>query len=308
MGHLDLLLPAFAPLPPSVLLHILLNRRRASLSISHHSPSTITPPLATPLERETGFTLQEWDLLERDIRAIRQEVFALMDPVVRQDELTNAWLEQALFAATPRRHGAPRRRSDRVARSTLREWQNRGFITIARRNHPDPHQSAALLIARKADTERVSKWLPGAAVPDADRQTAPIDLAPRRPPSPPLVCWQQEPPPVKGGPPPEPTPCPLPPPAGLEKANLLASAWPGVVWNVGESWRRVNSLGAVRWAGVTGAGWDITQEDLGRWMKESEAFVVPHIEMAPDMLQKLADLVLIRVGWDLLSVRRPSRW
>jgi hypothetical protein len=297
MGQLDLLLPAFAPVPRSMLLHLLLNRRRSSLRRSHRSASSITPPLVNPLERETGYTQEEWYLLERDIRAMREEVFALMDPVVAQDRLTTAWLGRELLSATPERKGADQKlRPEVIGNSTLRNWQKRGFLTNERWNHPAPHLSAALLIMRRADTERASHWLP-------------VDIDPGRPPgtppqAPPLLCWQQEPPPAKGAPPPDPTPCPIPLPAGLGRATLLASAWAGVTWNPGERWQRVNGLGAVRWAGATGTGWDVALEDLIKWMREAEAFVEPGRRMPPDRLQQLADLVLDHVGHNLLSLRR----
>jgi hypothetical protein len=57
-----------------------------------------------------------------------------------------------------------------------------------------------------------------------------------------------------------------------------------------------------RWYGANEGGWDVTVEDLVGWMGESERLTVPHMETeAPDVFQELADIVLNRLGFTLLS-------
>src|ERR1700730_16036353 len=84
MGNaLDLLLPAFAPVPYEILEQVLTNRRRDTiLRKSKRSPTTVKIDFTNQLEEETGFTQAEWDTLLADIRPLRQAVFEDMDLVI----------------------------------------------------------------------------------------------------------------------------------------------------------------------------------------------------------------------------------
>lgn len=315
---LDDLLPAFAPLPYPMLQQILTNRRRDTLlRVNKRNPKTIEIEPTNPLEEESGFKQEEWDALLDDIRPIRQAVFTEMDPVVRQGRLTTAWLSQALLAATPKRNSEQkeqamrpkrqRRERDRVPRTTLSSWQERGLVEFEGRNYPDPDVSAALLIARRAETRRLRNWLPPkislsiGKVLDAQSQEALDDVLDSLSMQTWLTCWRQDPPEEPGAQPSDPVACPVPLPAGLNKATLLVSPWQGFQWK--PSWRRrINSLGIGRWYGAGEDGWDVSLDDLSMWIRETERFALPDMETrAPDVFQNLADVVLNRVGYTLLS-------
>ncbi len=309
MGRdLEMMLAACAPLPYSILAHALLSRRRDRFRQSHRSPSTITPPLVSALEQETGFTQEEWNQLLQDIRTIRPAVFAEMDPLVRTNQLTTTWLREALSQATPGRTAESPKRTG-IAPGTLAEWEERGFLSTVEYNRPQPQQAATLVIARRIDTRRLRNWLPAKAIDDKTK--AALSSIGQQPLSKgwAIVGWRQDPPSEKGAPRPAPQPVvlasgpdPLSTPAPSENATLLASAWSGVQWSQGQRWKIVNTLGVVSWAGGDQEQWDVRVDDLVRWIGATEAFVVPHMrERAPDVFQELADIVLNRVGHDLLS-------
>jgi hypothetical protein len=307
MGRaLESVLSMCVPLPYSMLAHALLSRRRDRLKRSRRSPTSISPPLVTELEQKSGFTEEEWDQLIRDIRRIRPEVFLCMDPLVRTDRLTTRWLQETILEATPIHAKGEQERSDQrrgIPRTTLSEWEQRGFLSYTRHNRPNPHQSAALVIGRRLDTMRKNHWLPTEAI---DEQTLRLlsPLGPERHAGKwVMVGWQQRPPNKLGAPPLEPLPVLLPPSQGVEKTALIASAWQGVAWDH-QSWRLINTLGAVNWAGriQSEEPWEMTIADLTRWVSETNAFVTPHMEeRARDVFRELNDIVLHRMGYDLLS-------
>ncbi len=262
---LESMLPLFAPLPGPLVLHLLLGKRR-----SHRKAPP--PPLLTPFEQATGSAQAEWNLLLQQVRVARQDVFLRMDPLVSTDALTTSWFLQALLDAFPQRASVLQ---EEIAQSTLGEWRKRGLISNAARNRPDPHQAAALLIARLVDT-RLRNWLPSTLTPEEAR----------------AWCWRQDAPHLV------PVPYQLPIPDDLPKATLLVSAWPGLAWS--GTWMRINSMGAARWAGgIVSDGqlrWDLSLEDLHRWDQQVTAFNIPLVEGAADLLQRLADIALIRLA------------
>lgn len=316
MGRaLDLLLPAFAPVPFEILVQVLTNRRRDTLlNKSKRAPTTIKIVPTNQLEEETGFTQTEWDSLLHDIRPLRQAVFEDMDPLVRGGKLTTAWLSAKLLEATPARNDQEKPRSA-VSRSTLSGWEERGLVEFGARNSPDPDVAAALCIARLLEKKRLRNWLPSTMARTVDRaldahalvaggeaqeilsevvQSVTTDTW--------LLCWRQDPPPGPGAPPPEPQTSPIPLPPGLANATLLVSPWQGLLWR--PAWRRrINSLGVGRWYGVVEGGWDVTTEDMRLWMmRETERLTVPNMASeAPDVFQELADIILNRLGYSLLS-------
>lgn len=322
---LDLLLPAFAPVPYEILVQVLINRRRDTiLRKSKRHPKTVTIQPTNVLEAETGFMQEEWDTLLHDIIPLRQSVFEAMDPLVRQGRLTTAWLRERLLAATPTRVAAGEqavpagdeheKRRGGVSRSTLAGWEGRGLVEFGGRNSPDPDVAAALLIARLLERKRLRNWLPStmarrvdraldAQAPSEDGQAQEMmsEAVQSVTAGTWLLCWRQDPPPGAGAPPPEPLACLVPLPAALSKATVLVSPWQGLIWR--PNWRRrINSLGVGRWFGVGEAGWDVTVADLHRWIGETERLTVPHLETeAPDVLQELADIVLNRIGYTLLT-------
>jgi len=78
-------------------------------------------------------------------------------------------------------------------------------------------------------------------------------------------------------------------------------SWPGQAWD--PQWRRINSVGAARWFGIREGRWDITLEELRQWDPQAAALDVPFLEEAPDMLQMLATIALIRLAFTRLSAQ-----
>lgn len=323
LDTLDALLPAFAPLPEEFLRHILTNRRRDTiLKKSKRAPDTVKIKPTTPLEEQTRFTQAEWETLLHDIKPIRQAVFEEMDAAIRGERLNTAWISEQLLKATPQRaalHSSPRegqgpqerkrlpREHTGIPRTTLATWQGRGLAEFGVRYSPDPDVFAAIWITRLIDTTRLRNWLPGRIALYVDRaldtQSAEVmdsaltTLARQAW----LVCWRWDPPTEAGGLPPNPIACPVPLPAGLQKATVLASPWQGLMWR--PYWRRrINSLGVARWYGANEDGWDVSLDDLARWFKHIGELAVPNMEQsAPDVLQALDDIALNRLGHTLLS-------
>jgi hypothetical protein len=265
----ELALPSFAPLPGPMVLHLLLGKRR-------NLPRAAHPALGSAFERETGYTQAEWDHVLRLVQTARHNVFTRMDPLIRRDGLTTTWLLQALSEASPRMAEQP---PEIITQSTLKEWKNRGFISNTRRNHPDAHQAAALLIARLVD-DRKRNWLPRRLRADEAHSW----------------CWRQD------GPGLAPVPYPIPLLADLPKATLLISAWSGRGWD--SDWTPINSLGAARWAGVIVGGqqanWDLSPDDLRAWDPQVAALLA-QAPTSPALLQRLADIALIRLAWTQLA-------
>jgi hypothetical protein len=256
-----------------VVTHLLLGKRRRR----RKAP---IPPLVSAFEQETGFAQTEWDRLLQEVRVARQYVYLRMDPLVRRGAVTTKWLLQALAQATPQKSEGEQR--EIINYSTLKEWKDRRLISYSERNLPNLHHAATLLIARIVDW-RVRNWLP-------TEMTVVEGQA---------WCWRQDMPGRTV------VPCSLPLPEDLPKSALLVSAWPGMGWD--PPWQRMNSLGAARWAKVSRHNqrelWDITLEDLRLWDPQVVALEMLRIQEAPDMLQTLADIALIRLAFTRLSAQ-----
>lgn len=303
---LDRVAPSFAPVPQEILLHILANRRRDTLlSKSKRSPRSVSFVPGNSLEKETGFSQEEWDELLKDVRTVRQAVFEEMDGAIRREGLTTAWLSAKLAEAAPRQNVSDQDRQKKIPRSTLGGWQKRGLVEFSGRNTPNPDLSAAILIARHLDKRRFRHWLPshmalavneliGAELQGRTDQISSF-FQPTR-----FVCWKQDPPPFQGAFLPPPVPCSFPPPPEFSKATILASPWQGLLWR--PYWRRVSNIGVGRWYGVNEQGWDLSLDDLVRWMGSVSRFAIPHMEKsAPDVFQEFADVVLVRLSYDILT-------
>jgi hypothetical protein len=301
---IEQLLAAFSPLSLPILLHLLLNRRRDLLVARHRSLGSITPVLNTTFERATGFAVKEWLNLAQDLRPIRQAVFLQVDEALRTGDLHSSWLSEALWASSPPR---PARGSgERIAAQTLWEWRDQGLLNYIAHNSPDPHTASALLIARRLERKRQRHWLPGKHALDITTLPPPIlslletpearigALQPWR------LCWLQDAPASREASRPAPRISLLPLPTSLRRGTMAASVWPGVVWrDTLVAWLRVNSLGTAMWAGETGRA--VTLEELEQWIPETRAFVVPDLEIAPEIFRALATLTLYRAGHDLLT-------
>ncbi len=320
---LALLMPSFAPLPPEMVMHLLINRRRDTIvKTSKRSPTSVTIVPTTPLEEESQFTQAEWGSLLRDIKPIQQAVFEEMDVAIREGKLTTTWISEQLLEATPRREVTqPRHRKGNqqearkrqprphtgIPRSTLKGWEERGLVEFNGRNSPDPDVFAALWIARLADANRLRNWLPGKIARIVDRAldtqsaeevgTALDGLDSRTW----LACLRWDPPQEMGGPPSDPQPCPIPLPAGLSRETVLASPWQGLMWR--PYWRRrINTMGVARWYGATENGWGVSLEGLSRWFNRIDELAIPNIEQGnPDVFQELSDICLNRLAYTLLS-------
>lgn len=330
MGQaLESVLPLFAPLPTSILLHVLavyrhpVTARQASTNVPRRSRKKKT----NPLEQETGYSVEEWLQLERDLKPIRLKVFRQVDLALRQGMLTTGWLQKALMEVVPTNQ------RERVARSTVSEWQERGYLE----KHPNPHEAALLLIVRElmsfVDPERERYWLPkgrlsleveeailqrqlrhGDSFGEQSVQKSETPLVERiavQPKGLLRVCWLQHSPIERGQPPPPPLTYVVPPlQVATEKTlRLVGSFWLGELWTTPEQqtekefslhWKRINSKGVVCWQGG-----GVTFDELSQWIPASEAFATS-MGLAPDLVLKLADITLNKIGDTLLS--RSISW
>jgi hypothetical protein len=301
MGEaLDWILPAFAPVPYQILRVMLRNRRLdTQLQVSRRAVATIHIAPRHALEEETGYSLQEWAALLRDIEAIRQNVFMVMDPIVRQKQLTIDWLSAYLREVSPQR-GQGRRG---LSRTTLWRWQKLGLLDFEESDRLNPDAVATILIARLADTKRSKNWLYAESGVSGEQisqgRQSPLSLGFQTRTR--LVCWRQDQPGAKGAPSSALVPIQLPPPAGLRPATLLVSPWQGLLWRA--QWRRINSLGVARWAGVDESGRvQVSLDDLVSWHSDTRKFYIRRMETeAPDVFAELADIVLHYVAFSLLS-------
>lgn len=234
--------------------HLLLGKRR------RHRKSPL-PPLVTTFELSTGYGQAEWDRLLRLTRAARQNVFMRLDPLVRSQALTTAWLLQALTDAMPRsdEDEEPHEQPLLLNQSTLKLWKDHNLISYVARNRPDPQRAAALLITRLVD-KRQRNWLPSEIAQDEAH----------------AWCWRQDAPGL------DLTPCPIPLPYDLPEATLLVSIWLGMAWS--PDWTLINSRGTARWAGA------VSPEDLRQWDPPVAALALE----APILHQRLAEIALIR--------------
>ena len=339
MGQaLEAVLPFFAPLPSSILLRLL---------AIYRSPRTARPLDAGEtrrrrrkkeigaLECETGYKPQEWQRLEQDFLPIRREVYRELDPLVKSGQLTTSWLLEAL---TP---PAEQMARNRVPRSTLSEWEDRGFIDLEQK-HADPHKAAALRIARiivnRIDPDRERQWLPKGRInlaveeeilerhkqehilllgqqwhekeqrQEREKATAiqqeieATKLLSLQQTGLWRVCWRWDVPIEKGHNRGRLRASLVPPPLPLASETLLATGWMGELWEEHAEdethqldWKHINSKGLICFSRK-----EVTFEGLVRWIPESEAFSVPY-GMAPDLVLKLSDLTLNKLGSDLFS-------
>jgi len=256
------LLPAFAPLSRPMVIHLLLGKRRRSL-VRADNPSSV-------LFQETGYTQDEWDALEQEVRIKRQEVEALMYPLVQSKALSTEWLRQTLNIY------APGEKSEQISLPTLTVWRKRGLLIYEQRNRPEATSAAALLIARMIDV-RERNWLP-----------ASIEVGEPR-----WWCWRQDDPQL------DPTPCPLPLSERFPPGTLFWTPWVGAAWD--SHWMRINSLGAIRWAGAVREDqqtwWTVSEQDMQHWDPKAAALNVPLLGMARHILQRIADLALMRLAF-----------
>lgn len=209
------LYPAFAPLPPSMADHLLLQEsrryRRRRLS---KRPST----------QEMARTV-----LERISRA-RIVVYEYMHPFVQADIKRSQrgegrtfpnpeWLLEALAQYAPR--------TVRNSEATLDDWQKRGLLRREKaRGLLDVTSVAALLIARLAEGIHQRHWLPTMRAPE----------------DPWWWCYSR----VSPGAPIDAMPLPLP--GDLPGSLVLWTPWQGAIWE--REWQVLGNGSVYRWAGL----------------------------------------------------------
>lgn len=292
---LEAILPAFAPLSGRMVLALLEGRRRQSRR------AVKLPADASPLEGETGYQEAEWQSLLEDLQAQRPAVFHLLDPLVQTKALSTDWLLQALSKnwllqtlanKTARLHSQeepfPLPTGPLFSDSTLTTWRQRGIVLYEERNRPDYRSIAPLLLMRALD-KRENKFLPP-ALTEEDRH---------------WFCWRQDDPHVA------PVPYQVPlieelPTTDLPQQTILWTPWAGAIWN--RQWMKINSTGAIRFAHVTtqqqNTSWDITLEHIQQWDPAAASLNVPLTGMTSDILQRLADLTLLRFAYAIFQ--QPS--
>jgi hypothetical protein len=253
-------MPQLAPLPIPMAEHLLKQRRRLLKKVVR----TISQD-----ELEKGALA----LLEKNVQEKRQAVYVLMDPLVqtenvsREIALSTSWIMQALTAHTPENRFVPSQ--------TLSLWRERHLLRYREWGHPDPDNTAALLLARMVD-ERMRNWLPTTIEED----------------EPAWWCWRQDTPEMPF------VPCPVPLPTNLSPSTLLWTPWTGASWD--PHWLKIGELGAIRWAGAVGekqhVRWTISQQDLQVWDAEAAALQIDFPACTEEILQTLATLALFRLA------------
>ena len=189
--------------------------------------------------------------LRSRLTQLRQETFELMQPIVRNGELTTPWMLKTLAQYTPKEDKA--RHSETLSKETASQWRKIGLVHYAEYNTPDPDSGAALIVLRRLISHKARFWLPS---PPKEQRMHYFTEEPR------WWCWRQDSPdsPV--------VPCPVPLPSDdLPASALLWTDWLGAAWK--PEWMKIGSLGCCRWAGTMVKDdklfWALTEEDLNRW-------------------------------------------
>jgi hypothetical protein len=248
-------MPQLAPLPIPIAEHLLKQRRR--------------------LLKKTGRTIPQDELekvalslLEKKVQEKRQAVYVLMDPLVQAEiSISTARIMQVLMAHTPENR--------LVSSQTLSLWRERNLLRYRERGHPDPENTAALLLARMVD-ERIRNWLPTTI---EEHEPA-------------WWCWRQDTPEMPL------VPCPVPLPGNLSPSTLLWTPWIGATWD--PHWLKIDDLGAIRWVGAVDekqhVRWTISQQDLQVWDSEAAALHLNFPACTQEILHTLATLALFRLA------------
>lgn len=169
--------PFFAPLSRPMLQRALL---------AQEAPSTSTAPV----------------LLHERMGPPRDEIFHLMQPVVKQKEFTTQWMLNVLTQFTPKRSGSTKP----LSAEALSRWRETGLVVYQHKNIPDYDNGAALILLRRLIQGRERGWLP---LPPQSAQKRFFAHEPL------WWCWRQDIPdsPV--------LPCPVPLPEELPASALL---------------------------------------------------------------------------------------
>lgn len=237
---MDLLpsLPAFAPLAEDQVRDLLIQRERLLPLLSEGRPKRGTPD---KLAREEQRQRQALEELLSETRSARKLVFELLDPLVRDGQLTRRALLDILYPAplTP----YPER---------LNEWAREKLLWFDEQGNPAPQPTAAILLQRALDP-RKRKLPPPRSEPHAffcwrlagrDKPPIPYEL--------PLVetIENRRRPEYKMRPEPS------------RSLSLLQTAWKGVAW--GDKHWLVTDQGAICWLG------EPTEQGMAAWLSPSE--------------------------------------
>lgn len=185
--------------------------------------------------------LQAQESLLTNVVSARRKVFELLDPVVRNGQLTRRWLIDILYP--PPLTPYPDR---------LREWREENFLLYDQNEEPEPQSTAAILIQRELDARK--RKLPH---PRSNPRS--------------FFCWRQDAPEL------QPYPYELPyvsvdstlerpiyhlRPEQSPSPSILATPWKGVSWN-DETWL-IYDEGAIRWVG------EPDEDMLRHWLSVQE--------------------------------------
>lgn len=198
----------------------------------------------------------------------RHAIYTVLNPFARSSHLSSQVVQDFLTMHAPGK--SP------VGSQTFSDWHRKGVVRYRDHGRPDPHNAAALIIARMTD-DRQRNWLP------SEMEAS----------EPSWWCFRQDAPdaPV--------LPCPVPLPTDLPPSALLWTPWEGAAWDA--TWAPLDILGAARWASVSRTWREPTFSPaaLAAWDAEVASLPAP-VGVSPNLthllFQAKATLTLLRVA------------